>query len=78
MLYLYGTGGNGKTTLMDQIRRERPSLFEKNGVDYQVVVHEDDPTGIVSNLFKNIVLTNVLPVHVDTEHIVHFNKTFRR
>lgn len=77
VLYLYGTGGNGKTVLMNQMRKEYPVLFEKSTDHYQVVVYEDEvPVDLVCKLFKNIVITNVLPVGVDDAHIVHFRKKF--
>jgi len=83
VLYLYGTGGNGKSTLMNQIRTERPHLFEKSEDYYQVVIHHDSddstlPTELTTRLFKNIVMTNVLPDGVDDDHIVYFRKTFGR
>jgi hypothetical protein len=79
VLYLYGPGGNGKSTLMKQIQSERPALFEKDTDHYQVVLHHDGeaPVALVCKLFKNIVMTNVLPVGVDDDHVVHFKKTYR-
>lgn len=77
VLYLYGPGGTGKTALMNQMRREYPVLFEKSVDHYQVVVYEDEgPVELVCKLFKNIVITNMLPDGVDDKHIVYFTNTF--
>lgn len=78
-IYFYGTGGNGKTTLINKMLDNYPAVFGK-GSNSRVKVYEDG-SPVVGRLPAKgegsvIVVMNTLPEGIHPDRIISFKKRF--
>ena len=73
LLYFYGTGGNGKTTLVNKMVACYPSLFSRDGTGRVTVLSDRIGPAELDAKHNYIIVTNELPV-AKQEHIVYFKK----
>lgn len=78
VLYFFGTGSNGKTTLANMMVECDPNLFGSHGK----IQFREEPTASelrAEGLDKSrnfIFMTNVLPDGIHPDRIIHFMKRF--
>lgn len=72
-LYFYGTGANGKTTLVNKMIAGYPSLFSRDGTGRVTVLSDGVGPAELDVKENYIIVTNEFPV-AKQEHIVYFKK----
>lgn len=79
-IYFYGTGSNGKSTLVNKMNDSYPVMFGRTG-NVGVSIYDDgdtDTVGIlpVSDEGSAIIITWIIPEGVSSDRIIYFNKKF--